>query len=70
MVPLWSPFRELDLMERRMRHLLDDVGSVPALLPAVDVYETEDEFVLELEVPRYEEKELTIEARPHSRDRG
>ena len=62
----WSPFRELDLMERRMRRLLDDVGSVPTLLPAVDVYETEDEFVLELEVPGYEEKELTIEAFDHT----
>lgn len=62
----WSPFRELDLMERRMRRLFDDVGFAPALLPAVDVYETEDEFVLELEVPGYEEKELTIEAFDHT----
>jgi HSP20 family protein len=62
----WSPFRELDLMERRMRHLLDDVGFAPAPLPAVDVYETEDEFVLELEVPGYEEKELKIEAFDHT----
>ena len=62
----WSPFRELDLMERRMRRLLDDVGFAPALLPAVDVYETEDEFVLELEVPGYAEKELTIEAFDHT----
>jgi HSP20 family protein len=62
----WSPFRELDLMERRMRRLFDDVGFAPPLVPAVDVYETEDEFVLELEVPGYEEKELTIEAFDHT----
>ena len=62
----WSPFRELDLMERRMRRMLEDVGFAPALLPAADVYETEDEFVLELEVPGYEEKELTIEAFDHT----
>jgi HSP20 family protein len=62
----WSPFRELDLMERRMRRMLDDVGFVPAVLPAVDVYETEDEFVLELEVPGYEEKKLTVEAFDHT----
>ena len=62
----WSPFGELDLMERRMRRLFDDVGFAPALQPAVDVYETEDEFVLELEVPGYEEKELTIEAFDHT----
>jgi HSP20 family protein len=62
----WSPFRELDLMERRMRRLLDDVGFAPATLPAVDVIETDDEFVLELEVPGYEEKELKIEAFDHT----
>ena len=45
-----------------MRRLLDDVGFAPATLPAVDVNETDDEFVLELEVPGYEEKELKIEA--------
>lgn len=62
----WSPFRELDLMERRMRHLLDDVAYAPTPSPAVDVYETQDEFVLELEVPGYEEKELKIEAFDHT----
>jgi HSP20 family protein len=62
----WSPFRELDLIDRRMRHLLDDMAFAPTPLPAVDAYETEDEFVLELEVPGYEEKELTIEAFDHT----
>jgi len=62
----WSPFRELDLMERQMRRLLDEVGLAPAPLPPVDVFETEDEFVLELEVPGYEEKELKIEAFDHT----
>ena len=37
---------------------------VPAL-PATDIYETEDEYVVELEVPGYEEKELTIEVFDH-----
>lgn len=62
----WSPFSELDLVERRMRRLLDDGGFTPALLPAADVYETEDEFVLELEVPGYAQNELTIEAFDHT----
>ena len=54
-----------------MRRLLDDVGFAPATLPAVDVIETDDEFVLELEVPGYEEKELKIEAfGPHAQDHG
>ncbi len=62
----WSPFRELDLFERQMRRMLEDVGIAPALLPAADVYETENEFVLEVEVPGYAEKELTIEAFDHT----
>jgi HSP20 family protein len=57
----WSPLRELDAMERRMRRMFEEVGIAPALGPAADVYETEDEFVVELEVPGYEEDELTLE---------
>ena len=56
----WSPFQELDAMERRMRRIFGDIGLVPATLPATDVYETEKEFVLEIEAPGFEEKELTI----------
>ena len=62
----WSPFREFDLIERQMRRMLEDIGIAPAMLPAADVYETEDEFVLEVEVPGYAEKELTIEAFDHA----
>jgi HSP20 family protein len=61
----WTPFRELDLMERRMRRMLEDVGFGPITMPAADVYETPDEFVVELEVPGYEEKELGIEVSDH-----
>lgn len=62
----WSPFRELEAMERRMRRIFEDAGFTPALLPAADVYETDDEFVVELEVPGYEEKELEIEVSDHT----
>lgn len=62
----WAPFRELDVMERRMRRMLEDVGVAPAPLPAADVYETSDEFVVELEVPGYEETELGIEVSDHT----
>ena len=62
----WTPFRELDLMERRMRRLFDDVGLVPAPLPAADVYETPQEFVVELEVPGFAEKDLALEVTDHT----
>ena len=62
----WSPMRELDAMERRMRRLFGDFGfAQPALLPAADMYETDDEFIVELEVPGFAEKELEIELRDH-----
>jgi HSP20 family protein len=62
----WAPFQELDSMERRMRRAFEEFGFAPALLPAADVYETGDEFVVELEVPGYEEKELAIEVSDHT----
>lgn len=61
----WSPFHELDSMERRMRRLFEEAGFAPTLLPAADIYETDDEFVVELEVPGFEEKELGIEVSDH-----
>jgi HSP20 family protein len=61
-----SPFEELDSMERRMRRVFEGIGFAPILLPAADVYETDDEFVVELEVPGYGEKELAIEVLDHT----
>ena len=62
----WAPFTELDSMERRMRRLFEGIGFAPVLAPAADVYETDDEFVVELEVPGYEEQELTVEVSDHT----
>jgi len=61
----WTPFTELDSMERRMRRIFEEIGFAPVLAPAADVYETDDEFVVELEVPGYAEKELSIEVSDH-----
>jgi HSP20 family protein len=61
----WSPLRELDSMERLRRRLFDDIRLAPALLPPSDVYETDDEYVVELEVPGFEQEELGIEVTDH-----
>lgn len=61
----WTPFQELDSMERRMRRMFEEIGFAPTLLPAADTYETDQEFVVELEVPGFEEKELVIEVSDH-----
>ena len=62
----WRPLRELDSLERRVRHIFEDAGLLSALLPATDVYETPDEFIVEIEVPGYEESELNIEVADHT----
>jgi len=62
----WNPFQELDTIERRMRRTLDELGLAPATLPAADVYETEGEYVFEVEAPGFEEKELTVEVSDHT----
>jgi HSP20 family protein len=62
----WTPFRDLELMEQRMRRLFPNLIVSPAFMPAADVYETKEEFVFELEVPGFEEKELEIEVIDHA----
>ena len=62
----WSPLAELDSMERRMRRVFDEAGITPAPLPAADVYETEAEYILELEVPGFEEEKLSVEVFDHT----
>ena len=62
----WNPFEELDVVERRMRRMLEDIVGGAGALPAADVYETEGEYVFEIEAPGFEEKELTVEVSDHT----
>jgi HSP20 family protein len=61
----WTPFRDLELMEQRMRRLFPLPPFAAPIAPAADIFETKDEFVFELEVPGYEEKELDVELSDH-----
>ena len=62
----WTPLRELDLMDRRMRRFFGDLGFVPPVPPAADIYETDGELVVELEVPGFDEKELEVGITDHT----
>jgi HSP20 family protein len=61
----WSPFQDLETVDRRIRRMFDQVGIVPAW-PAADVYESNGEYIYELEVPGYEEKDLAVMVRDHT----
>ena len=62
----WAPLRDFDVIDRRMRRMLEEFGVAPAQLPAADLYETEKELVVELDVPGFDEKELTLEVSDHT----
>ena len=62
----WAPFADLDVMERRMRRMLEDFGVAAAALPAADMYETDKELIVELDVPGFEENELALEVSDHT----
>jgi HSP20 family protein len=46
--------------------MFEDVGFGPFTVPAADFYETDRDYVIELEVPGFEEKELGIEVSDHT----
>ena len=61
----WAPFGDLDLVERRMRRMLEDFGVAPVQVPAADVMETEKELIVKLDAPGFDEKELSLEVADH-----
>lgn len=65
MLERWTPLRDLDRFERRMRRAIGDIGVI-ALAPPADVFETDAEYVVELEVPGFDEKELEVEVHDHT----
>jgi HSP20 family protein len=62
----WAPFGDLDVVERRMRRMLEDFGMAPAQIPAADVVETEKELIVKLDAPGFDEKELALEVSDHT----
>lgn len=63
------PLTEFEAVERRLRRMLESWGLgppiLPVLMPAADVYEASGEYVVELELPGFEEKELDIQVSDH-----
>jgi HSP20 family protein len=61
----WDPFRELDDLHQRMSRLLEsNVGDVPGVagwVPAVDVEENDEAFVVEAELPGVKRDDVSVE---------
>lgn len=57
----WSPWRELELMTRRLdRGTSDDVVSTTAWAPTVDIEENNEEFVVTAELPGMKKEDVKV----------
>jgi HSP20 family protein len=65
----WEPFRELAALQNEMGRWMNQLaggvtpgnGQSSTWLPAVDVWETEDELVLSFDLPGIREDKITVE---------
>ena len=65
----WDPFRDLNVLQDRMNRLFDDAGrgwradepsATTTWSPAVDIYETENEIVVQAELPGVDRKDISL----------
>lgn len=66
----WEPFRELAVLQSELNRFMNEFwttagagggNGTPSWLPALDVWETDDEVVLALDLPGVKEDEISIE---------
>jgi HSP20 family protein len=66
----WDPFRDLNMLQDRMNRLFEDTGrgirrseepaSTTIWSPAVDIYETDGEIVVQAELPGMDRKDISL----------
>jgi HSP20 family protein len=66
----WDPFRDLNTLQDRMNRLFEDAGrgirrseepaSTTIWSPAVDIYETDGEIVVQAELPGMDRKDISL----------
>src|SRR5688572_33400627 len=65
----WDPFRDLSMLQDRMNRMFEDAGrglrgdepsATTTWSPAVDIYETEGEIIVQAELPGVDRKDITL----------
>lgn len=64
----WSPWRELEDMQRSLSRLLGDTGVAAPTeegvwMPAVDIRETDDAIVVHAELPGIKKEDISVDVR-------
>jgi HSP20 family protein len=64
----WSPWQELESMNRQLSHLLDDShfglsSEAGQWVPTVDIRETDDALLVQAELPGIEKKNVRLEVK-------
>ncbi|UER55866.1 Hsp20/alpha crystallin family protein [Kineosporiaceae bacterium SCSIO 59966] len=64
----WNPFRELDDLHERMSRLMESTfgetrNGLTGWVPAVDIEETDEAFLVEAELPGVKRDDVTVELR-------
>jgi len=64
----WSPWQELESMNRQLSHLLDDshfglASEAGQWVPTVDIRETDDALLVQAELPGIEKKNVRLEVK-------
>jgi HSP20 family protein len=64
----WSPWRELESMQRHLSRVLDDSNQSLGMenghwLPAVDIRETNDAIVVNAELPGIDKKDVKVDVK-------
>lgn len=64
----WSPWQELESMHRQLSRLLEETpvgltGEAGEWVPTVDIRETDDALLLQVELPGIEKKDVHLEVR-------
>ena len=62
----WAPLPDLDVVERRFRRFFEDVGVAPSITPAANIYDSGGELVVELDVPGFDERDLSVAVTDHT----
>lgn len=63
MLRRWDPFTELESLYDEMSRIMERFTGEMPMVPPADIEETDDSFIIEMDVPGVKREDLTVEVR-------